>query len=111
MKLQFIDAGKLRTELRVESAVTMEDGAGGHSQTWEEWAVLFGQVEPMTANSYFGAGQDHESVTHRVIVRFREGLQSGMRFVTNGRCLSIVTVRDLDERGRYLLCQVREEGA
>lgn len=111
MKIRFVDPGRLKTELRVERAVTVEDGAGGHSETWEEWAVLFGQVEPMTASSYFGAGQAHENVTHRVIVRFRDGVKSGMRFVSNGRYLSIMTVRDLDERGRYLLCQVKEEGA
>lgn len=87
------------------------DGLGGHIQTWTEWAVMFGQIEPVNASSQFGARQAHERVTHRVLVRFREGLRSGMRFVTDGRHLHIVTIRDLDERGRYLLCQVREEGA
>jgi len=43
-------------------------------------------------------------------VRWREGLRSGMRFVTDGRRLHIVTLRDLDQRGRYLMCEVREEG-
>lgn len=72
--------------------------------------MLFGQVEPVRAQSYFGAGQAHERVTHRVVVRWREGLRSGMRFVTDGRRLHIVTLRDLDQRGRYLMCEVREEG-
>jgi len=111
MKLQFIDPGQLRTELRIEIAEVTPDGFGSHIKTWTEWAVVFGQIEPVNAHSYFGAGQEHERVTHKVLVRFREGLKSGMRLVTDGRHLYIVTIRDLDERGRYLLCQVREEGA
>jgi SPP1 family predicted phage head-tail adaptor len=109
MGLQFIDPGRLRTELRLEGAVAVEDGAGGHAQHWEERGLLFGHVEPMSVRTQFGAGQDHEAVTHRVTIRFREGVQAGMRFVTQGRQLTIITVRDLDERGRYLLCQAREE--
>jgi len=109
MGLQFIDPGRLRTELRLEGAVAVEDGAGGHTQHWEERGRLFGHVEPMGVRTRFGAGQDHEAVTHHVTIRFREGVQAGMRFVTHGRHLAIITVRDLDERGRYLLCQAREE--
>lgn len=108
MKLQFVDPGKLRTELRLEQAVTVEDGAGGHLEAWEEQGVMFGQVEPVSADSIFGAGQRHEAVTHHVTIRFRDGVGSGMRFNINGRHLYILTVRDLDERGRYLLCRARE---
>src|SRR5690606_6968892 len=112
MKVQFIDPGKLRTELRLERAVVVVgDGAGGHAESWEEQAVMFGQVEPVSANSFFGGGQMHETVTHHVIIRFREGVSAGMRFNMNGRHLFIVTVRDLDERGRYLLCRTREKEA
>lgn len=108
MRLQFIDPGKLRAELRLEKAVTHEDGAGGHTENWSEVAVLFGHVEPISASSFFGAGQDHETVTHNVIIRFRPDVRSGMRFKVNDRVLVIFTVRDLDERGRYLFCRVRE---
>ena len=109
MGLQFIDPGRLRTELRLEGAVAVEDGAGGHTESWQELGMRFGHVEPVSARSQFGAAQHHETVTHRVTIRFREGVEAGMRFVTHGRHLSIITVRDLDERGRYLLCQAREE--
>lgn len=109
MRLQFIDPGRLRAELRLEKAVTHKDSAGGHIETWEEIALLFGQIEPISTSSYFGAGQDHESVTHNVIIRFRPDVRSGMRFMVSDRVLAIVTVRDLDERGRYLFCRVREQ--
>ncbi|MFC6487972.1 phage head closure protein [Nitratireductor sp. GCM10026969] len=110
MRRLFIDPGQLRSELVLQEAVTNEDGAGGHTETWEEVATVFAQVEPVSAQSAFGAGQAHERVTHRVILRFRGDVRSGMRFLKKGRALRIINVHDADETGRYLICRVREEG-
>ncbi|WP_163269011.1 phage head closure protein [Chelativorans alearense] len=110
MGVMFIDPGRLRTELVLEAAVTAADGAGGHTESWQEVATVFAHVEPVRATNFFGAGQAHEEVTHRVTLRFRDDVASGMRFVKEGRVLEIVTVRDADETGRYLVCRVREEG-
>ncbi|MCT7376067.1 phage head closure protein [Chelativorans salis] len=110
MGIMFIDPGRLRTELMLEAAVTTADGAGGHTEDWQVVATVFADVEPVGEASRFGAGQAHETVTHRVTLRFREDVASGMRFVRDGRVLDIVTVRDADETGRYLVCRAREEG-
>lgn len=67
-------------------------------------------VEPVGAQSVFGAGQSLETVTHRVTIRWRDGVASGMRFVRQERVFEIVTVHDPDETSRYLVCRVREEG-
>lgn len=106
----FLDPGRLRTELALQTAATPPDGAGGHTEDWQEVATVFALVEPVGAASHFAAGQAHEEATHRVTLRFREDVASGMRFLKAGRALHIVTVRDADGTGRYLVCRVREEG-
>lgn len=110
MNMLFMDPGRLRTELILQEAVTSPDGAGGFTQDWQEVATLFAHVEPLRADSQFGAGQHLESVTHRVTLRYRKGLRSGMRFLLQGRALEIITVQDADETGRYMICRVREKG-
>lgn len=64
----------------------------------------------MAAKSRYGADQTLEKVTHRVTLRYREDLRSGMRLRKLGRLFDIVTVHDPDETGRYLVCAVTEAG-
>lgn len=107
----FIDPGMLRTEMILKSCVTTPDGLGGFSEIWSEIATLFAMIDPISAESVFGADQTLEAVTHRITLRHREGVASGMRFDRMGRRFEIVTVHDPDETGRYLVCRAREVGA
>jgi SPP1 family predicted phage head-tail adaptor len=109
MKL-FVDPGELRTELVLERCETAQDSSGGLTETWVEETAVMARLEPVVATSIFGADQTLESVTHRVTVRQRENIASGMRFTKGQRTFTIVTVHDPDERGRYLVCRVRELG-
>jgi SPP1 family predicted phage head-tail adaptor len=111
MPTHFVDPGALKSELSLQAANLTPDGMGGHVEIWVETAVVFGLVEPLTQSSVYGADQTLETLTHRVTLRHRDGVESGMRFVTGGRVLDIVTVHDPDETGRYLVCRARETGA
>lgn len=110
MGIEFIDPGALRTELVLEAAQLAGDGAGGHVETWHEVTRVWARLEPVSASARFGADQTLEEVTHRVTLRFREGVASGMRFFRQGRIFEIVTVHDPDETRRYLVCRTREKG-
>lgn len=106
----FVDPGALRSALILERCDTALDGYGGLVETWVEQALVMARIEPVSAVSVFGADQTLESVTHRVTLRWRAGVASGMRFTKGGRRFTIQTVHDPDESGRYLVCRVRETG-
>jgi len=105
-----MDPGALRDLLSLQQAVTVGDGVGGHVESWTETAQLFGRIEPVGASRRFGAGQTLEKASYRVTIRFRDAVASGMRLVSQGRIHSILTVRDPDETGRYLICETEEIG-
>jgi SPP1 family predicted phage head-tail adaptor len=105
-----IDPGTMRTELVLEEATPVPDGAGGFAETWTELATLFAKLEPVAVRERFGADQTLEEVTHRVTLRHRPDVVSGMRFAHGERRLAILTVHDPDETGRYLVCRTREVG-
>ncbi len=69
---------------------------------------MFARIEPVSADSRFGADQTLEILTHRITLRHRDDIGNGMRFVRKERIFDIVTVHDPDESGRYLVCRVRE---
>jgi SPP1 family predicted phage head-tail adaptor len=58
----------------------------------------------------FGAYQTLEEVTHRVTIRHRADIASGMRLAWDMRKFLILTVHDPDETGRYLVLRTREDG-
>lgn len=105
-----IDPGRFRTELTLEAMIPVGDGAGGFVETWEAVATVMARIEPRAARDRFGAAQTLEAVTHRVTMRHRADVASGMRLRRGARVLAIVTVHDPDETGRYLVAQTREEG-
>lgn len=110
MPTLFIEPGQLRHELALEASATVADGMGGHAEGWNEVATVFASIEPVAATSAFGAGQTLETTTHRITMRARDGVASGMRLRRGSRVFEIVTVHDPDETGRYLVCRVREAG-
>jgi SPP1 family predicted phage head-tail adaptor len=105
-----LDPGLLRNELVLQAPTPVPDGLGGHSEAWSEIGLLFGMIEPVAANSIITADQTLETVTHRITIRGREDIRSGMRFVKGQRVFDIVTIHDPDESGRYLVCRVTEKG-
>lgn len=105
-----LDPGRLRTEFALQQASLAPDGMGGHVETWTTLATIFAQIEPLGARSTFGADQTIETVTHRITIRRRDDVRSGMRFMAPGRIFEIATVHDPDENGRYLVCGARENG-
>jgi len=111
MAVLFIDPGALRTEIALAACTTEPDGFGGFSEVWTETATLFAKIEPVSAESIFGAGQTLESVTHRITMRHRDGVVSGMQLLKGSRVFEIITTHDPDESGRYLVCKVKETGA
>lgn len=82
---------------------------GGDAWRWTERARVFAMIEPVEATSRFGAGRWLESATHRITLRHRGDVRSGMRFEKAGRPFDILTVTDPDETRRYLVCRVKED--
>lgn len=105
-----IDPGELRTQLVLQEMSPTPDGAGGFAEAWTEIATVFAKIEPVAARDRIGAGQTLEEVTHRVTMRHRPEVASGMRFMLGDRVIDILTVVDPDESGRYLVCRAREKG-
>jgi SPP1 family predicted phage head-tail adaptor len=104
-----IDPGMLRTELALQAATLIPDGMGGSTEDWTETALVFARVEPASAHVFRRANRDVQEVTHRMTIRYRDGIEPGMRFVKSNRIFRILTVIDPDETGRYLVLNTAEE--
>jgi len=106
---EFIDPGRLRSELSLQQGSIQLDDLGGQVESWAEIATVFAMVEPISARSLSGADQTQQAVSHRITMRWRPDVAIGMRLAGQGRVFGILTVHDPDETGRYLVCRTLED--
>ena len=107
---RFFDPGALNHRLSLESIAEAPDGCGGVTVSWQQVAEIWGRLRPRTVKSALEAQQLVETASHTITMRYRSDVTSGWRFTKDGRTFVIITVTDPDERGRYLVCDVEEEG-
>ena len=51
MRQLLIDPGRLRHAFSLQAATPVGDGLGGHGEAWTEVAIVFGMVEPVSAEA------------------------------------------------------------
>lgn len=102
------DPGAFTARLTLERAVETPDGQGGVAVAHVAFDAAWARIEPVSAARPQAAGAEPMTVTHRIWLRHRADLESGMRFRKGARVFVLRTFRDPDETGRYLLCDCEE---
>jgi SPP1 family predicted phage head-tail adaptor len=112
MPVTFFDPGQMTARLDLETAEPQPDGQGGAVLVWSVLSSMWARIEPVSfVVTEKGAAAENVVVTHRIWVRFRDGIFGGQRFRKGERLFAIRAVRDPDETRRYLVCHCEEEGA
>ncbi|MBB3996573.1 phage head closure protein [Aureimonas pseudogalii] len=105
----FLDPGLFNRRVAIERNLGRPDGAGGLIDAWTEIGETAARVEPLSAEVRERFSQRIGTVTHRVTLRQRVGLDRGDAFRLGARRLVIRWLHDPDETGRYLVCRCEEE--
>ena len=100
-----INAGMLRTAIRVERTTRTSDGAGGYT---DAWATLSGA--PKRANVKFKSGNERQLAEridavagYKVTMRYFNGLQERDRIVIKGRVHNIRAIDNVEMQDRWLI--------
>lgn len=86
-----MQAGKLRHRVKIERNTGTTVGAGGHTvpdfTTFKtRWAAIF----PKGSREFFHAAQVKADITHRVVMRYTDGITSEMQIKRGDRILKIM---------------------
>jgi SPP1 family predicted phage head-tail adaptor len=102
--------GSLRHRVSLESAATTADEGGGVIIVWEEIALLWVAIKPLSGREALTAGQFSSRLTHEISMRYRTLVLPEMRFRKGSRIFQIKAVMDVDEQRRWLrvFCEERE---
>lgn len=74
---------------------------------WQRVALIWGSVEALTGRTFFEAQQSHIQSDHRIIIRWRRGVEPRQIVRHGDREFEIQAVldRDGDRRWLHLLCR------
>ena len=91
-------------ELTLESP----DGFSGVVRTYAAGPQVWGSIEMLNGDERVRADRPEQAVTHRVTLRYRDGVTSAMRLTRGLRRFAIRSAGDPDGRRRELVCLVEE---
>jgi SPP1 family predicted phage head-tail adaptor len=100
--------GALRRRLVLEAPVATHDGLGGATQAFATVAAVWARVEWLSGREEWVRGRPEQATTHRVTLRWRNGVDSGQRLRDGARLYDIRAVADPDGGRRRLVCLVEE---
>jgi len=96
-------AGGLRHPVTIESAIeTPADAGEWEVAIWAVFATSRAEITPLNGTERFQAQHLDPEVTHRVRMRFIDGITPDMRIVWGSRIFDIKSVLDVEERRREL---------
>ena len=103
--------GRMRRRVTLEAPVETADDIGGTARTFTAVAALWADITPAGGETRFVADQAQERITHKVRLRWRDGVSAAMRFRIGARVLVIRDVADESETRRFLICHCLETKA
>ena len=103
-----IDPGRLRERVTIQSASEHRNAMGETTQTWSTYAERWASVQGISAREFLLSGQQQTEISHRVRLRYVDGLTSTMRVLWRGRVLEIASALEHNNRSEHeLLCTER----
>lgn len=101
-----MDAGRLRERVTVQQASESRNALGETVLAWSTYAERWASVEGVSAREALTLGQNEITITHKVQMRYLNGLTQRMRLQWRGRTLEIVSLLEHENRSRHeLICQ------
>ncbi len=108
MKCCDLSAGGLREPLVFQRRQTQPDGMGGQDLDWVDLFSTKGDVRPLSGREALTGMQREASVSHRIFIRYRDGLLPSDRILMRGKPMQIIAIINVEMRNRWFELQCLE---
>ncbi len=92
----------------LELPLERPDGFGGVIRSYAPGPQVWGAMEMLSGHERLRADRPEQALTHRITLRYREGVTGAMRIVCGLRRFAIRAASDPDGSRRDLVCLVEE---
>ena len=102
-----IAAGELNRRMTVMAYSDAPRADGGITKAETNLGQRWASIEPLSGREYMEAAQMGSEVTHRIRLRYFDGLTTKHHLTYGGRTFNIVSMLDLNEGGvvHELMCK------
>src|SRR5690554_3266620 len=94
--------GDFKQRVAIERYVTTSDGMGGTTQTWSEVGKVWCNIKPLSGQKRLEFGKLDSTVTHEVLMRYREDITDQDRLKYKGKNYTLKFQINEDEESVYL---------
>ena len=104
-------SGELRHRIELLASTSTPDGMGGSTSGWSIFATVWSKIVPLRGRAFMEAKAAQSEVSHRIEMRFMDGITAAMKVRYEGRIFSIDAVLNIGERNRelHLMCVERSD--
>ena len=85
-------AGLLRHRLTIQIPSKSTNDFGEWIESWNDWATVWGSIEPNLGKRYFEAKQANSDVQGLIRIRYRTGLLPTMRVKYGNQIFKIISI-------------------
>ena len=106
-----IKAGKLRHRITIQAkGMTQDPVTGEMVEGWSDLVSVWASVEPLSTREFIAASAGQSEITARIVVRYRDGLDSTMRAIHRGKVYEFAgpPLADKDSGLEYLTIPAKE---
>jgi SPP1 family predicted phage head-tail adaptor len=108
MKIKSIPIGARSRRFVLELPLERPDGFGGVIRSYAPGPQVWGAIEMLSGHERVRADRPEQSLTHRITLRYRDGVTGAMRLTSGLRRFAIRAASDPDGMRRDLVCLVEE---
>jgi SPP1 family predicted phage head-tail adaptor len=108
MKTKSLPIGSRARRFVLELPLERPDGFGGVIRSYAPGPQVWGAMEMISGSERVRADRPEQSLTHKVTLRYRDGVTGAMRLTAGLRRFAIRTASDPDGSRRDLVCLVEE---
>ncbi len=108
MKTKTLPIGARSRRFVLELPLERPDGFGGVIRSYAPGPQLWGAMEMLSGAERVRADRPEQSLTHKVTLRYRDGVTGAMRLTAGLRRFAIRAASDPDGSRRDLVCLVEE---
>jgi SPP1 family predicted phage head-tail adaptor len=88
-----IRAGELTRRINLEAPAKVPDGMGGFLVTWATMVTsLPAAIWPVSAKETIAGGRESTGISHRIRIRYRDGVRPSWRIVHKGKYFNIISI-------------------
>lgn len=101
-------SGLLRHRVKLQKKIQGHDSLSGVTENWEDWKTVWASIDPVRGDEYWAAKQFAVEVTHKVTIRYQDGVTPALRILSGSREFYITAVLNPDERNERLVLMCME---